>query len=88
MSDQDQNQRGHEDLNVWILGSSIGSLASAVFLIRDAEIPAPQIHLFESRRTPEDGLPTTGDAFATNIPSTYFLKFLRSLVQSRQHSTT
>lgn len=62
MSDQDQNQRGHEDLNVWILGSSIGSLASAVFLIRDAEIPAPQIHLFESRRTPEDGLPTTGDA--------------------------
>lgn len=62
MSDQDQNQREHEDLNVWILGSSIGSLASAVFLIRDAEIPAPQIHLFESRGAPEDGLPTTGDA--------------------------
>lgn len=62
MPDQDQNQGQHEDLNVWILGSSIGSLASAVFLIRNAEIPAPQIHLFESRGAPEDGLPTTGDA--------------------------
>lgn len=62
MSDHDRYQRKHEDLSVWILGSSIGSLASAVFLIRDAEIPASQIHLLESRGTPEDGLPTTGDA--------------------------
>lgn len=62
MSDKDQNQRKYNDFNVWILGSSIGSLASAVFLIREAEIPAPQIHLFESRGAPEGGLPTTGDA--------------------------
>jgi myosin-crossreactive antigen len=50
-----------------MLGSSIGSLASAVFLIRDAEKLAPHIHLFESRRAPEDGLPTTGDAFSGSI---------------------
>ena len=62
MSDQSQNQWKHEDFNVWILGSSIGPLASAGFLIREAEIPAPQIHLFESRGAPEEGLPTTGDA--------------------------
>ncbi|KAJ5642561.1 oleate hydratase [Penicillium lividum] len=62
MSGPDQDQQHHKDLHVWILGSSIGSLATAVFLIRDAEIPAPQIHLVESRGAPEDGLPTTGDA--------------------------
>lgn len=63
MSGPDQDhQQDHRDLHVWILGSSIGSLAAAVFLIRDAEIPAPQIHLLESRGAPEDGLPTTGDA--------------------------
>ncbi|KAJ5414935.1 67 kDa myosin-cross-reactive antigen family protein [Penicillium cosmopolitanum] len=49
LSDEDRNQRELGNVNVWVLGSSIGSLASAVFLIRDAKIPAPQIHLLESR---------------------------------------
>ncbi|KAJ5392434.1 oleate hydratase [Penicillium cosmopolitanum] len=90
MSDQDQNQREHEGLDVWILGSSIGSLASAVFLIRGAKMPAPRIHLFESRGAPEDGLPTTGDALSgydhrsscLPIVRDKYTKYLLSLVPS------
>ncbi|OJJ36348.1 hypothetical protein ASPWEDRAFT_49873 [Aspergillus wentii DTO 134E9] len=49
------------DINAWILGSSIASLASAVHLIAEANVPAPQIHILESRNTPGDGITTIGD---------------------------
>lgn len=48
-------------VNAWILGSSIASLASAVHLISDANVPASQIHILESRSTPGDGITGTGD---------------------------
>lgn len=47
--------------NAWLLGSSIASLASAIHLIRDANIPASWIHIIESRRTSGDGLAIVGD---------------------------
>lgn len=61
---QDILARGHRTpnkVNAWILGSSIASLASAVHLISDANVPASQIHILESRSTPGDGITSTGD---------------------------
>lgn len=58
---QQRNQRPYGSFNAWLLGSSVASLATAVYLIRDADVPASSIHVIESRRTPEDGLAITGD---------------------------
>lgn len=49
-------------VEAWILGSSIASLASAVHLISDANMPASQIHVLESQGTPGDGISSTGDS--------------------------
>lgn len=35
-------------------------MVTAVYLIRDADVPASSIHVIESRRTSEDGLAITG----------------------------
>ncbi|KAI3059583.1 hypothetical protein CBS147353_10521 [Aspergillus niger] len=40
----------------------MASLASAVHLIQEANIPASQVHVVESRTSARDGLPTTGNA--------------------------
>jgi oleate hydratase len=58
---QQINQRPYGSFNAWLLGSSVASLATAVYLIRDADVPPSSIHVIESRRTPEDGLAITGD---------------------------
>ncbi|KAL7649248.1 hypothetical protein ACMYSQ_012359 [Aspergillus niger] len=52
----------HPRAHAWILGSGIASLASAVHLIQEANVPAPQVHVVESRTSARDGLPTTGNA--------------------------
>ncbi|KAE8400611.1 oleate hydratase [Aspergillus pseudonomiae] len=59
---QKRNQRVQDHGNAWILGSSIASLASAVYLIQDTGMPASRVHILESRIAPEDGIPTTGDS--------------------------
>ncbi|CAG8353429.1 unnamed protein product [Penicillium salamii] len=59
--DQTQDQQPSGRCHVWLLGSSVASLASAVYLIRDAKVPASYIHLIESRRNSEDALTITGD---------------------------
>ncbi|KAK6819046.1 hypothetical protein RU639_008157 [Aspergillus parasiticus] len=59
---QKRNQGVQDHGNVWILGSSIASLASAVYLIQDTDMPASHVHILESRIAPEDGIPTTGDS--------------------------
>ncbi|KAE8410137.1 oleate hydratase [Aspergillus pseudocaelatus] len=59
---QKRNQRVQDNGHAWILGSSIASLASAVYLIQDADMPASHVHILESRITPEDGIPTSGDS--------------------------
>lgn len=56
-----RRHRTPNKVNAWILGSSIASLASAVHLISDANVPASQIHILESRNTPGDGITSTGD---------------------------
>ncbi|KAF9882529.1 hypothetical protein FE257_008085, partial [Aspergillus nanangensis] len=56
-----QAHRTPSKVDAWILGSSIASLASAVHLILDANMPASQIHILESQNTPGDGIISTGD---------------------------
>ncbi|KAJ5161354.1 hypothetical protein N7492_006746 [Penicillium capsulatum] len=61
---QDVQGKAHripKNVNAWILGSSLASLASAVHLISDANVPASQIHILESDSTPGDGITSTGD---------------------------
>lgn len=60
-TDQARGQRAPDNLDAWILGSSIASLASAVHLIRDANVPASRIHILESHSVPGDGLISIGD---------------------------
>lgn len=50
-----------DKVEAWILGSSVASLASAIHLISDANVPASQIHILESASTPGDGITSTGD---------------------------
>lgn len=56
------NGSENQQVHAWILGSTIASLASAVHIIQEAKVPASQIHIVESRKSGEDGLPTTGNA--------------------------
>jgi oleate hydratase len=58
---QAQEQRVPDRVDAWIIGSGVASLASAVHLICDANVPASQIHILESRSTPGDGIISTGD---------------------------
>ncbi|KAJ5394730.1 hypothetical protein N7509_006517 [Penicillium cosmopolitanum] len=48
-------------VDAWILGSSIASLAAAVHLISDANVPPSQIHILESQSIPGDGITSIGD---------------------------
>ncbi|KAJ6027947.1 hypothetical protein N7540_003523 [Penicillium herquei] len=57
-----QGRRTPSKVNAWILGSSIASLASAVHLISDANVPGSQIHILEPQDTPGDGITSTGDS--------------------------
>ena len=60
-SDLTQANRRPNKVEAWILGSSIASLASAVHLVSEANVPASQIHILESRSTPGDGITSIGD---------------------------
>lgn len=88
--------RSPEKVNAWILGSSIASLASAVHLIRDAKVPASQIHILESRDIAGDGIISSGDPVAGYnyragcMPtfSDACMKKLLNLVPSATNSTT
>lgn len=41
-------KRNPKNTNVYMIGSGIGSLAAAVYLIRDAKVPGKNIHIFET----------------------------------------
>lgn len=60
-TDQLHRQRAPDNLDAWILGSSIASLASAVHLIKDAKVTTSRIHILEPGGMPGDGLISIGD---------------------------
>lgn len=51
-----------ENLQVWLVGGGIASLAAAVFLIKDADVPPSHIHIFDLHTKPGGGVRSSGDA--------------------------
>lgn len=49
------------DGQAWIVGGGIASLAVAVFLIHDANVPPSHIHLFDVHSHPGGGITSFGD---------------------------
>lgn len=60
MDDTDNITQGHpggaprddSTMEAWLIGGGIASLAAAVHLINDAQVPPSQIHILEARPTP------------------------------------
>jgi oleate hydratase len=51
-----------EDIQVWLVGGGIASLAAAVFLIKDAKVHPSHIHLFEVHSRPGGAITSSGDS--------------------------
>jgi oleate hydratase len=61
------HQEGHpvrksEEINAYLVGGGIASLAAAVYLIHDAKVPANQIHILESGPLPGGSMDGAGNA--------------------------
>lgn len=55
-------RRSTESTQAWLVGGGIASLATAVFLIKDAKVPASNIHIFDIHSHPGGGIGVAGDA--------------------------
>ena len=51
-----------KDSKVYLVGSGIASLSSAVFLIKDAGVPGPNIHILEKDNLPGGARDGAGEA--------------------------
>jgi oleate hydratase len=56
------NRRDPETVQVWVIGSGIASLAAAVYFIKEAKVPAKNIHILESHSGAGGGITSGGDA--------------------------
>ena len=54
--------RNPEQVNAYLVGGGIASLAAAVHLIQDAKVPANQIHILESGPLPGGSMDGAGNA--------------------------
>jgi oleate hydratase len=57
-----QEVRKPEQVNAYLVGGGIASLAAAVHLIQDAKVPANQIHILESGPLPGGSMDGAGNA--------------------------
>ncbi|KAL5342670.1 oleate hydratase [Aspergillus crustosus] len=55
-------RRDSKNIEAWLVGSGIASLTSAIHLIKDAKVPAGNIHILDSSPESGGGLKTHGDA--------------------------
>jgi oleate hydratase len=58
------SQRTHRDpkkIQAWLVGSGIASLAAAVHLIKDANVPASHIHILPAQSQAGGGIETVGN---------------------------
>lgn len=55
-------RRLSEEVNAYLVGGGIASLAAAVHLIQDAQVPANQIHILESGQLPGGSMDGAGTA--------------------------
>ncbi|KAI9933924.1 hypothetical protein ASPWEDRAFT_126654 [Aspergillus wentii DTO 134E9] len=54
--------RNPDDVQAWLIGSGIASLAAAVHLIKDADVPAKNIHILDIHLSSGGGMQNAGDA--------------------------
>ena len=59
---QTSNIRSPDDMDAWILGSGVPSLAAAVHLIEEAKIPPNRIHILETVGMAGGSTVNTGDS--------------------------
>lgn len=50
-----------ESAHAWLVGSGIASLAAAVHLIKDAQMPGPNIHILDRDSKSGGGITSSGD---------------------------
>ncbi|KAL4863598.1 hypothetical protein BDV12DRAFT_177290, partial [Aspergillus spectabilis] len=55
-------RRDSKNIEAWLVGSGIASLTAAIHLIKDAKVPAGNIHILDSSPESGGGLKTHGDA--------------------------
>jgi len=71
---EDHQDRKPEEVNAYLVGGGIASLAAAVHLIQDAKVPANQIHILESGSLPGGSMDGAG-----NVDTGYILRGGRML---------
>lgn len=87
--------RDPRSTNAWLIGSGIASLAAAVHLIHDANVPGSHIHILDRQERTGGGITSSGDAntgFVINTGSLpYFhdecVENLLSLVPTQKGSS-
>jgi oleate hydratase len=54
--------RNPQDVQAWLIGSGVASLAAAVHLIKQAKVPAHQIHILDVHHGPGGAMETSGNS--------------------------
>lgn len=54
--------RNPEDVQAWLVGSGVASLAAAVHLIKQAKVPAHQIHILDVHHSSGGAMKTSGNS--------------------------
>lgn len=55
-------KRDPQNVQAWLIGSGIASLAAAVHLVKQAKVPARQVHILDSHHASGGAMETSGDA--------------------------
>lgn len=79
------------DIDAWVLGSGVSSLAAAVYLIEEAKVPPDRVHILEAvsmagGSTVNTGDPVNGYEYRTGVMSTFndvYVEKLLSMVPSQ-----
>lgn len=54
--------RNPQDVQAWLIGSGVASLAAAVHLIKQAKVPAQQVHILDIHRGSGGAIETSGNS--------------------------
>lgn len=55
-------KRDPQNVQAWLIGSGIASLAAAVHLVKQAKVPANQVHILDAHHASGGAMETSGDA--------------------------
>lgn len=55
-------KRDPQNVQAWLIGSGIASLAAAVHLVKQAKVPGPQVHILDAHHASGGAMEISGDA--------------------------